>query len=87
MHKPFHNTRALLEFGIFLLFFGSLLYFSALKAFFFMLFGFSGYCTHLAIDGKIGWIKIKNPQITNRKINASNPQTQQVHNSHHGNLG
>ena len=68
--KPFHNRRALLEFSIFLLCLGSLLYFSALKAFFFMLFGFSGYCIHLIIDEKIKWIKIKRPQTANNKINA-----------------
>ena len=58
-NKPFHNTRSLLEFSCFLFFFGSLLYFSFLKAFFFMLFGFCGYCIHLIIDGKINIIKIK----------------------------
>lgn len=57
--KPFHNTRALLEFSWFLFFFGTLLYFSFLKAFFFMLFGFCGYCIHLIIDDKISIIKIK----------------------------
>lgn len=68
--KPFHNRRALLEFSVFLLFFGSLLYFSLLKAFFFMLFGFCGYCVHLIIDEKINWIKIKKPQTVNNKINV-----------------
>lgn len=58
-NKPFHNTRALLEFSGFLFFFGIVLYFSFLKAFFFMLFGFCGYCIHLIIDEKISVIKIK----------------------------
>ena len=57
--KPFHNTRALLEFSAFLFILGSLLYLSFLKAFFFTLFGFCGYCIHLIIDEKISGIKIK----------------------------
>ncbi|MDO8634023.1 MAG: hypothetical protein Q7K34_01890, partial [archaeon] len=57
--KPFHNTRALLEFSVFLFILGSLLYFSFLKAFFFTLFGFCGYCIHLIIDGRIIIIKLK----------------------------
>ncbi len=68
--KPFHNVRALLEFSVFLMILGSILYFSFLKAFFFMIFGFSGYCTHLLIDGKISWIKIKRTQTAKNKINA-----------------
>src|SRR3989344_829232 len=68
--KPFHNVGALLEFSVFLLIFGSLLYFSFLKAFFFMVFGFSGYCTHLLIDEKISGIKIKRLQNAKNKINV-----------------
>lgn len=56
--KPFHNSRALLEFSAFLFFFGLLLYFSALKALFFMVFGFCGYFMHLTIDNRVSVIKI-----------------------------
>jgi hypothetical protein len=51
--KAFHNKRALIEFTIFLFAFGLILYFSLLKAFFFALFGFLGYLTHLIVDKEI----------------------------------
>lgn len=57
--KPFHNARAMLEFSIFLFVLGVFLYFSWLKAFFFMLFGLCGYFVHLVIDKKITVLKIK----------------------------
>jgi len=51
--KPFHNRRALIEYSIFLFAFGLLIYFSALKAFFFALFGFLGFLIHLIVDKRI----------------------------------
>jgi uncharacterized membrane protein YjjP (DUF1212 family) len=48
--QAFHNKRALMEFSVFLFVFGLTIYFSALKAFFLMLFGFLGFLTHLIVD-------------------------------------
>lgn len=55
--KPFHNVRSLTELSVFLLFAGLLLYFSLLKAFFFMLFGACGFFIHLVIDNRVSLLK------------------------------
>ncbi len=51
--KPFHNKRAMFEFAVFLFVFGLMLYFSPFKAFFFALFGFLGFLTHLIVDKQL----------------------------------